>query len=87
MDTYEKILVVFLASALAILLTLSIIVLVKIIKIVNRVNRISEKAELAVSKFSDLGSTVQRFAAPFMVGKFMAKKFKGKSKSKRGTDA
>lgn len=87
MDTYEKILVVFLATALAILLVLSIIVLLNLIKIINRVNRISEKAELAVSKFSDLGTTVQRFAAPFMVGKFMAKKFKSKQKAKRGSDA
>jgi type IV secretory pathway component VirB8 len=87
MDTYEKILVVFLASALAILLTLSIIVLVKIIKIVNRVNRISEKAEVAIGKFSDLSAVMQRFAAPMMLGKLFAKKFKDKRKAKRGTDA
>lgn len=87
MDTYEKILVVFLATALAVLLIISIIVLIKLIKVINRVNRISEKAELAVEKFSDIGATVQRFAGPLMVGKFMASKFKSSKRAKRGKDA
>lgn len=86
MDSYEKILVVFLATTLAVLLTLSIIVLIKLIKLVNRVNRISEKAEAAVEKFADIGGVVQKFAGPFMFGKFMASRFKGK-KEKRGKNA
>lgn len=86
MDSYEKILVVFLATTLAILLILSIVVLIKLIKLVNRVNSISEKAELVVDKFTDIGAVVQRFAGPFMFGKFMASKFKDK-KAKRGKDA
>jgi hypothetical protein len=87
MDAYEKILVVFLSAALAILLALSIVVLIKLIKIINRVNRMSQKAELAVEKFSDIGAMVQRFAGPLMVGKFMAKKFKASKRTKRGKDA
>ena len=86
MDSYEKILVVFLATALAILLSLSIVVLIKLIKLVNRVNRISEKAESAVERVADIGAVVQRFAGPFMFGKFASTKFKGK-KAKRGNDA
>jgi len=86
MDSYEKILVVFLATTLAVLLILSIVVLIKLIKLVNRVNRISEKAEFAVDKFSDIGAVMQRFAGPFMFGKYMAGKFKGK-RAKRGKDA
>jgi hypothetical protein len=87
MDTYEQILVAFLASALAILLVLSIIFLIKLIKVINKVNRISEKAEVAVNKFSDIGAILQRFAGPLMVGKFVAKKFKGGKRARRNDNA
>lgn len=87
MDTYEKVLVIFLSTALAILLALTIVVLVKLIKIINRVNRLSEKAEVAIDKFSDIGAVVRRFAGPLMVGRMVAKKFKGSNKTKRGKDA
>jgi hypothetical protein len=78
MDNYEKILVVFLATTLAVTLVLGIILLIKVIKIVNRVNRISEKIESVTDKAASLSELFGRFAGPLAVGKFMSRKFKTK---------
>lgn len=89
MDTYEKILVVILATALAVFLLLGIILLIKLMSVLNRVDRITEKAESVADKAVALGASMKKFSTPLMLGSFMAKKFKAsKSKhNKRGENA
>ncbi len=84
MDTYEKILVVVLASALAVLLGLGIFILVKLIKIINRLNRISEKVEMLAFKAASLGDVLGKISGPLALGKFFAGKYKGSKVTKKG---
>lgn len=72
MDTYEKILVLFLSSALAVLLLLSIIVLVVVLKIVKHIKHITEKAEEIADKAESIGTIFQKAAGPVVIGRFLA---------------
>lgn len=80
MENAETILVVILASFLAIFLLLAIIATVKIIQVLNHLKHISEKAE-AVGEF------ISHAAAPVAIGNLIANiseiVFKKKSKKKR----
>lgn len=85
METTETILVIFLSSALAVSLLLSVIVLVKVIQLVNTLKRIAEKAEAIADKAETIGGMFSKAAGPVAVGRFMthlAESVFGKSKSK-----
>lgn len=84
MDTYEKVLVVILATALAILLALAIFVLIKVIKLVNRLNRVSEKMETLALKASSFGDVLGRISGPLAIGKFFAGKYRESKVTKKG---
>lgn len=67
-----EILVIFLSAALAIFLTLGIILLVICIKIANRIKRISEKAETISGKAENIAEFLSRSAVPLAAGKIIA---------------
>lgn len=86
MENAQEILVVFLSTALAIVLLLSIILLTICIKIANHVKRISEKAELITGKAEDIAEFVSKAATPLALGKIIAsvtEVFRGHSGKKK----
>ena len=72
MENAETILVIVLASFLAIFLLLAIIAAVKIIQVVNHLNRIAEKAETIADKAESAASFFSKAAGPAMIGNFLA---------------
>ncbi len=88
MDTYTKLLVVILASVLAIMLVLAIIVLVKIIQIVNQVKEVVEKASKVADKAEAVGEFFQKTAAPIAISRLIANIVSNavKAKRKKGKD-
>lgn len=72
MENTMEILVIFLSAALAIFLTLGIILLVICIKIANRIKRISEKAETISGKAENIAEFLSRSAVPLAAGKIIA---------------
>lgn len=72
MGNAEEILVIVLASALAIFLLLAIIATVKIIQILNHLKAISEKAERLASTAESVGEIFKYTAGPAAIGKFLA---------------
>jgi hypothetical protein len=72
MGNAEEILVVVLASALAVFLLLAIIATVKIIQILNHLKAISEKAERLASTAESVGEIFKYTAGPAAIGKFLA---------------
>jgi hypothetical protein len=69
MENAQEILVVFLSTALAIFLLLSIILLVICIKIANHIKRISEKAEAITDRAEDIADFFSKAATPMALGK------------------
>ena len=67
MDTAEQILVVFLSTALAVLLVVSIIAVVATTKLVKAVQRVTEKAEHIVDDVEKVGETFKSAAGPLAV--------------------
>lgn len=88
MEQAQEILVVILASFLALALLLNIILLIIGIKIALIVKRVTAKAEEIADKAEAFGDFVQSAATPMMIGKmlhgisehFFNKKPKGKRK-------
>lgn len=71
-DTSLKILVIVLATALAIFLTLAIMLLIKIIQVVKLIKQILEKAEQIADKAEAVGEFFQHTATPLAVGRLIA---------------
>lgn len=72
MGNAEEILVVVLASALALFLLLAIVATVKIIQILNHLKTISEKAERLASTAESVGEFFKYTAGPAAFAKFVA---------------
>ncbi len=72
MENAETILVIILASFLALFLILAIVATVKIIQIVDHLKRISEKAEAIADKAEDAASFFSKAAGPAMIGNLLA---------------
>lgn len=86
MENAQEILVIVLASFLALSLLLNIILLIIGIKIALVVKRVTTKAEAIADKADAFGDFVQKAATPMMIGKilhgFSDHLFGGKSKRK-----
>ena len=72
MENAETILVVVLASFLALFLLLGIVLLVKLIQITNQLKRIADKAEDVVDKAESVGEFFQKASGGFAVGKLFS---------------
>lgn len=72
MENAETILVIFLSVALAIFLTLSIILVSICIKIARHVKNITEKAEQVVDKAEDIAEFFGHASTPMAIGKIIA---------------
>lgn len=72
MENAETILVVILASFLALFLLLGIIATVKIIQVLNHLKHISEKAEVIADKAEAVGDFISHAAAPVAIGNLIA---------------
>jgi len=89
MESTQEILVVFLASALAVFLFLGIILMIICIKIANKVKHITEKAEHFSEKAEDIAEFLSKSAVPLAVAKFVAvvsdySKSRNSKKSRKG---
>lgn len=71
MENAQEILVVFLSTALALFLLLSIILLIICIKIANQVKRITEKAEAVADRAEDIADFFSKAATPMAIGKII----------------
>jgi len=72
MSTAEQILVIFLSAALAVFLTLGIVLLILCIKIAQHVKRISAKAEELTDKAESVAEFFSKAATPMAVGRMIA---------------
>jgi uncharacterized metal-binding protein len=72
MENAETILVIVLASFLALFLLLAIIVAVKAIQLLNRLKHISEKAESIADKAETAANFISKAAGPAMIGNLLA---------------
>lgn len=85
MGNAEEILVVILASTLAVFLLLAIIATVKIIQILNHLKVITEKAEKLANTAETVGDFFKYTAGPAALGKLVSnvvESFKNHKKSK-----
>jgi hypothetical protein len=93
MSSAEQILVVTLASALAIFLILGIVAIYKFIQILNHIKNITQKAEHLAEQAEAVGSFFQKTAGPIALGKLISNISehifggRGYKKSKRSRDA
>lgn len=71
MNEYEKILVVFLASFLAVALVLCVIALYKIIQILSTLKKITQKAESVADKVENISGFFAKTAAPAAIGRLL----------------
>lgn len=67
-----EILVIFLSVALAVFLALAIILTIYLIVIAKKIKRIAETAEEGVRGLASAAAAVQRVVAPAMVTKFVS---------------
>ncbi len=72
MDTAEKVLVIFLSGALALFLTISIILIIKIIQIIGKVREITEKVDTIADKAESISDFIEKTATPAALGRFVA---------------
>lgn len=72
MENTETILVIVLASFLAIFLLLGIILLAKFIQITSQVKRLTDKAEHLVDTAESVGEFFQKASGNFAVGRVIA---------------
>ena len=90
MGEAEQILVIFLASFLALFLLLGIIALVKLIQVLNHLKRISETAEKLATKAENLSELFTYTAAPAAIGRLVASigdvVFRHKKKNRKNRD-
>ena len=71
MNTAEQILVVILASALAVFLALAIVIAVQVIRLMKALNRISEKAEQFVNSAEKTAEAVKSAVGQLSVMRFV----------------
>lgn len=87
MENAETILVVVLASFLALFLLVAIVATVKLIQVLNHLKHISEKAEAIADKAESVGDFFSRAAGPMAIGNMLVNLsevvFKKKFKKKR----
>lgn len=69
METSEQILVVILATALAVLLVLAIVIAVLIIKLLKTVGRITDKAEHVIQTAEHVGEAFSNVGGPLAIFK------------------
>jgi len=89
MDIYTRVLVIILASVLAITLILMIMALVKIIQVLDSLKRITAKAEKVADKVENIGQFFQNSAATVAFGKLLgniSEAVSKKAKRRRGDD-
>ena len=92
MENAQDILVIILASALAVLLVLAIVVAVKTIQILNHLRRITETAEKIATTAESVGELFRFTAGPVAIGKLLSNvvdtvmKHRNKSTKQRGND-
>lgn len=72
MGNAETILVIVLASFLALFLLLAIVLLIKCIQITNQVKRLTDKAEAVVDKAESVGDFFQHASGTFSVGRLVS---------------
>jgi hypothetical protein len=72
MENAESILVVFLSTALFILLILSIVLVSLCIKIANHIKHISEKAEQITDKAESIAEFISSAATPMAIGRIIS---------------
>lgn len=72
MENAEEILVVVLASFLALFLFLAIVATIKIIQVMNHLNRIGERAEVIADKAETAANFISKAAGPAMIGNLLA---------------
>lgn len=72
MENAETILVIILASFLALFLVLAIVATVKIIQIVNQLKQIAQKADAIADKAETAAAFFSKAAGPALIGKFIA---------------
>lgn len=91
MDGAEQILVIILASALAVFLVLAITATIITIQILNHIKRVAEKAENIADKAEAVTDFFQKSAGPMAIGRFLTniadavfqKRGNGKSKNSK----
>lgn len=90
MGNAEQILVIILASALAVFLILAIVAAIKFIQILNHLKRISQKAEKLANTAETVGEFFKYTAGPAAIGKLLSNVhdavFKRGKKAKGGAD-
>jgi hypothetical protein len=72
MENAETILVLILASFLAIFLVLAIILIAKCIQIANRIDRITQKAETIVDSAESIGDYFRAASSSLTIGKIIS---------------
>jgi hypothetical protein len=72
MENAEEILVIVLASFLALFLLLAIVATIKIIQLMNRLNNIGERAEAIADKAETAANFISKAAGPAMIGNLLA---------------
>lgn len=80
-----EVLVIFLSVALAVFLALAIILTIYLIVIAKKIKRIAETAEEGVRGLASAAAAVQRVVAPAMITKFVSElvgRFTDKRKNK-----
>ena len=84
MNTAEQILVIILASFLAIFLLLAIIVTVKAIQVMSRLKDVVEKAKEVADNVESASEMLRKTAGPIAVGRFFMNMADVVTKHKRG---
>lgn len=89
MNTSEQILVIVLATVLAILLVLAVVIAIMTIRLIKSVNRIADKAEQLIESAEHVGQVFRNASGPLAVFKvvqniadLVAKHKSGSRKSK-----
>lgn len=67
----SQILVVILASALAVFLILAIVLVVILIRVARQIQRVTSSAERAAATFENIVGNVQKAVAPAVVSRFI----------------
>lgn len=79
--TTEQILLIILATALAIFLIIAIVAGIKIIQILNHIKYVTKKAESIADKADSMSTIFQNSAGPVALSKLVSNIFKSHSES------
>lgn len=66
-----EVLVIFLSVALAVFLALGIVLVIYLIIIAQKIKRFAETAEEGIRGFASMAATIQKFAAPAVISRFV----------------